>query len=126
MNLLCSCVLYMYGFDFYPFTHIFIIDHKGTIFSQNKSPVSECIFFSYKNVASKSFYNQTWTKKRNKTKSFIPIGSNIQFSTNTEKEQVIIKKNLQQWTNRISVCIDPFSSNIVGILYHLIFILYSK
>jgi hypothetical protein len=26
---------------------------------------------------------------------------------------------LQQWTNRISVCIDTFSSNIVGILYHL-------
>ena len=24
--------------------------------------------------------------------SFIPLGSNIQFSTNTEKEQVIIKK----------------------------------
>jgi len=25
---------------------------------------------------------------------YIPLGSNIQFSTNTEKEQVIIKKNL--------------------------------
>jgi hypothetical protein len=30
---------------FYPFTHIFIIDHKGTIFSQNKNSVSECFFF---------------------------------------------------------------------------------
>ena len=29
---------------FYPFTHIFIIGHKGTIFSQNKNSVSECIF----------------------------------------------------------------------------------
>ena len=47
------------------------------------------------------------------------MSSNIQFSTNTETEQVIIKKNLQQWTNRISVCIDTFSSRIVGTLYHL-------
>ena len=39
-------VLYMYGFDLYPFTQIFIISHKGTIFSQNKNSVSECIFFS--------------------------------------------------------------------------------
>jgi hypothetical protein len=31
---------------------------------------------------------------RNTTNSFIPLGSNIQFSTNTEKEQVIIKKKL--------------------------------
>ena len=29
---------------------------------------------------------------RNTTNSFIPLGSTIQFSTNTEKEQVIIKK----------------------------------
>ena len=29
---------------------------------------------------------------RNTANSFIPLGSNIQFSTNTEKEQVIIKK----------------------------------
>jgi hypothetical protein len=34
------------------------------------------------------------TIHRNTTNSFIPVGSNIQFSTNTEKEQVIIKKNL--------------------------------
>ena len=47
--------------------------------------------------------------------SFIPLGSNIQFSTNTEKEQVIIKKTC---IIIISVCIDTFSSNIVGILYH--------
>ena len=63
--------------------------------------------------------NPTCTIHRNTTNSFIPLGSNIQVSTNTEKEQVKIKKNLQQWTNRISVCIDTFSSNIVGILYLL-------
>ena len=48
------------GFEYpftLPFTQIFIINHKGTIFSQNKNSVSECIFiFRYKNVASKSFY----------------------------------------------------------------------
>ena len=42
---------------FYPFTQIFIISHKGTIFSHNNNSVSECIFiFRYKNVPSKSFY----------------------------------------------------------------------
>ena len=43
---------------FYPFTQICIIGHKGTIFSQNKNSVSECIFISYKNVALKSFYHR--------------------------------------------------------------------
>ena len=38
--------------------------------------------------------NHKCTIHRNTTNSFIPLGSNIQFSTNTEKEQVIIKKNL--------------------------------
>ena len=39
------------------YTYIIIIGYKGTIFSQNKNYVSECIFFfSYKNVASKSLY----------------------------------------------------------------------
>ena len=38
--------------------------------------------------------NHTCTIHRNTTNSFIPLSSNIQFSTNTEKEQVIIKKNL--------------------------------
>jgi hypothetical protein len=38
--------------------------------------------------------NHTYTIHRNTINSFIPLGSNIQFSTNTEKEQVIIKKNL--------------------------------
>ena len=37
--------------------------------------------------------NHTCTICRNTTNSFIPLGSNIQFSRNTEKEQ-IIKKNL--------------------------------
>jgi hypothetical protein len=49
----CTCMVLI----FYPFIQIFIISHKGTIFSQNKNSVSECIFlFRYKNVASKSFY----------------------------------------------------------------------
>jgi hypothetical protein len=38
--------------------------------------------------------NHTCTIRRNTTNSFIPPGNNIQFSTNTEKEQVIIKKTL--------------------------------
>jgi hypothetical protein len=38
--------------------------------------------------------NHPCTIHRNTTNSFIPLGSNIQFSTNTEKEQVIIKKKL--------------------------------
>jgi hypothetical protein len=36
--------------------------------------------------------NHTCTIHRNTPNSFLPLGSNIQFSTNTEKEQVIIKK----------------------------------
>jgi hypothetical protein len=36
--------------------------------------------------------NHKYTIHKNTTNSFIPLGSNIQFSTNTEKEQVIIKK----------------------------------
>jgi hypothetical protein len=36
--------------------------------------------------------NHKCTIQRNTAHSFIPLGSNIQFSTNTEKEQVIIKK----------------------------------
>jgi hypothetical protein len=39
--------------------------------------------------------NHKCTIHRNTTNSFIPLGSNIQFSTNTGKEQeIIIKKNL--------------------------------
>ena len=63
--------------------------------------------------------NHTCTIHRNTANSFKPVGSNIQFLTNTEIEQVIIKKNLQQCTNINSVCIDTFSSSIVGTLYHL-------
>jgi hypothetical protein len=36
--------------------------------------------------------NHTCTIHRNTTNASIPLGSNIQFSTNTEKEQVIKKK----------------------------------
>ena len=40
-------------------------------------------------------HNHKCTIHRNTTNSFIPLVSNIQFSTNTEKEQeIIIKKNL--------------------------------
>ena len=38
--------------------------------------------------------NHACTIHRNTTNSFIPLGNNIKFSTNTEKEQVIIKKKL--------------------------------
>ena len=38
--------------------------------------------------------NHACTIHRNTTNSFKPLGSNIQFSTITEKEQVMIKKNL--------------------------------
>jgi hypothetical protein len=56
--------------------------------------------------------------------SFIPLGSiNIQFSTifNKHRKRISNNKNktCNQWTNIISVCIDTFSSNIVGTLYHL-------
>jgi hypothetical protein len=45
-------LLHVWFWFFYHFKHIFIIGHKGTIFSQNNNSVSECIFFfSYKNVA---------------------------------------------------------------------------
>ena len=56
--------------------------------------------------------NHTCTIHRYTTNSFIPLGSNIQFSTNTEKEQVIIKKSC----NNEQI---EFSSSIVGTLYHL-------
>jgi hypothetical protein len=56
---------------------------------------------------------------RNTTNSFIPLGSNTQFSTNTAKEQVIIKKKINNEQIEYSVCIDTFSSSIVGTLYHL-------
>jgi hypothetical protein len=45
-----------------------------------------------KNLCEKKKYqNHTCTIHRNTTNSFIPLGSNIQFSTNTEKEQIIKK-----------------------------------
>jgi hypothetical protein len=62
---------------------------------------TECLFWkncplmvNNKNVGKKkNNQNHTCTIRRNTTNSFLPLGSNIQFSTNTEKEQ-IIKKNL--------------------------------
>jgi hypothetical protein len=57
MNLLCSCVLYIMVLIFYPFTQIFIIGHKGlTNFPEQKFCFRVHFVFSYKNVASKSFY----------------------------------------------------------------------
>ena len=58
MNLLCSCVLYMYGFDFFTILPRFLsLVIKGQFFSQNKILFqSAFFFFIYKNVASKSFY----------------------------------------------------------------------
>jgi hypothetical protein len=47
--------------------------------------------------------NHTCTIHRNTTNSFIPLGSNIQFSTNTEKEQVIIKKLVTM--NKYNFCV---------------------
>ena len=47
--------------------------------------------------------NHTWTIHRNTTNSFIPLGSNIQFSTNTEKDQVIIKKLVTM--NKYNFCV---------------------
>ena len=57
MNLLCSCVLYIMVLTFYLFTQIFIIGHKGkTKFPEQKFCFRVHFFFSYKNIASKSFY----------------------------------------------------------------------
>jgi hypothetical protein len=40
-------------FDFYPFTQIFIIGHKGQFFPRTKILFQSAFLFSYKNVASK-------------------------------------------------------------------------
>ena len=57
MNLLCSCVLYMYGFDFLPFYPYFLLlVIKGQFFPRTKILFQSAFFFSYKNVASKYFY----------------------------------------------------------------------
>ena len=45
MDLLYSCVLYMYGFDFFSFTQIFIIGHKGIIFFPEKKILLQIAFF---------------------------------------------------------------------------------
>ena len=43
-------------------------------------------------VRRKKNQNHTCTIRKNTTNSFIPLGNNIQFSRNTEKEQIIKKK----------------------------------
>jgi uncharacterized pyridoxamine 5'-phosphate oxidase family protein len=60
---------------------IFVLGKNVPFMTNNKNMVKKV-----KNL------NHTCTIHRNTTNSFIPLGSNIQFSTNTEKEQVIIKK----------------------------------
>jgi hypothetical protein len=55
-----------------------------------------------KNVG-KRIKNQNHTLHSNTTNSSIPLGSNIQFSTNTEKEQVIIKKIVTM--NKYNFCV---------------------
>ena len=65
---------------------------------------AECLFWKIyplmannKNLGKKKKnQNHTCTIRRNTTNSFIPLGSNIQFSTNTEKQQIqnVIKKKL--------------------------------
>ena len=56
MNLLCSCVLYMYGFDFLPFYPDFYYwSLRDNFFPEQKFCFRVHFFFSYKNVASKSF-----------------------------------------------------------------------
>ena len=69
MNLLCSCVLYMYGFDFLPFYPYFYycismlhfcnwkkMHSETEFFPRTKILFQSAFFSSYKNVASKSFY----------------------------------------------------------------------
>jgi hypothetical protein len=87
------CIVHVWFWFFILLPRFVLLSHKGTFFSQNKISVSECIIiFRYKNVASKSFYQNKIHPFSNTTNSFKPLGSNIQFPTNTEKEQVIIKK----------------------------------
>jgi hypothetical protein len=50
--------------------------------------------------------NHTCAIHRNTTNSFIPLGSNIQFSTNTEKEQVITKKTCNNEQIELATCIE--------------------
>ena len=75
---------------------IFVLGKNVPFMTNNKNMVKKV-----KNL------NHTCTIHRNTTNSFIPLGSNIQFSTNTEKEQVIIKKI---WNNEQIefLCIDVF------------------
>jgi hypothetical protein len=57
MNLLCSCVLYMYGFDFLPYYPYFLLlVIKGQFVPRTKFCFTVHFFSRYKNVASKSFY----------------------------------------------------------------------
>ena len=49
--------------------------------------------------------NHKCTIHRNTTNSFIPLVSNIQFSTNTEKEQEIIIKKKLVTMNKYNFCV---------------------
>ena len=62
--------------------------------------------------------NHTCTIHRNTTNAFIPLGSNIQFSTNTEKEQVIIKKtcNNEQISFKINLKTANDKKKLIAII----------
>jgi hypothetical protein len=72
-------------------------------------------FINNKNLGKRiTNQNHAWTIHRNTTNSSIPLGSNIQFSTNTEKEQVIIRKT----------CFGLLITNINLLLLLLLFFYY--
>jgi hypothetical protein len=52
------------------------------------------VYYKDKFIIAINFFLSLAVLHRNTTNSFIPLGNNIKFSTNTEKEQVIIKKKL--------------------------------
>ena len=50
------CIVHLWFSFFTLLPRFLLLVVKEQFFSQNKNSVSECIFFSYKNVASKPFY----------------------------------------------------------------------
>ena len=54
------------------------------------------------------------------TNSSIPLGSNIQFSTNTEKEQVIIKKTCNNEQIEFLCVQTPFQ--VTQLVFYIIYI----
>jgi hypothetical protein len=82
--------VYCYKFLFYYLLLFCVVTEKKCTLKQN---VCSGKIVPYKNLGKKKKnQNHPCTIRRNTTNSFIPLGSNIQFSTNTEKEQIIKKK----------------------------------